>query len=45
MKEEIDGQDFRVIKRENEQKIDMLESKLIEMTRVATNIEPLLEKE
>src|SRR5579863_10398951 len=27
-----------------EVKIDMLESKLIEMTRVATNIEPLLEK-
>jgi site-specific DNA recombinase len=44
LKEEIDGQDFREIKRENEQKIDMLESKLIEMTRVATNIEPLLEK-
>jgi site-specific DNA recombinase len=44
LKEEIDGQDFREIKRENEQKIDMLESKLIEMTRVATNIEPMLEK-
>ncbi len=44
LKEEIDGQDFREIKRENEQKIDMLEAKLIEMTSVATNIEPLLEK-
>lgn len=44
LKEEIDAQDFREIKRENEKKIDILEARLIEISRVSTNIEPLLEK-
>lgn len=44
MKEEIDAQDFREIKWENEKKIDMREAWLIEVSRVSTNIEPLLEK-
>ena len=44
LKEEIDAQDFREIKRENEKKIEMLEVRLIEASRVSTNIEPLLEK-
>jgi site-specific DNA recombinase len=44
LKEEIDAHDFREIKRENEKKIEMLEVRLIEVSRVSTNIEPLLEK-
>ena len=44
LKEEIDAQDFREIKRENEKKIEMLEARLIEVSRLSTNIEPLLEK-
>ncbi|WP_325595252.1 hypothetical protein [Puia sp.] len=44
LKEEIDAQHFREIKRENEKKIEMLEVRLIEASRVSTNIEPLLGK-
>ena len=44
LKEEIDAHDFREIKRENEKKIEVLEVRLIEVSRVSTNIEPLLEK-
>lgn len=44
LKEEIDAQDFREIKRENEKKIEMLEARLMEISTLSTNIEPLLEK-
>ncbi|WP_188931025.1 hypothetical protein [Puia dinghuensis] len=44
MKEEIDAQDFREIKRENERKIERLEARLIEVSSLSANIEPLLEK-
>ena len=44
LKEEIDSQDFREIKRENEKKIEFLEVRLIEVSSLSTNIEPLLEK-
>ncbi len=44
LKEEIDAYDFREIKRENEKKIEILEARLIEVSSLSTNIEPLLEK-
>ena len=44
LKEEIDAQDCREIKRENKQKIERLEARLIEVSGLSTNIEPLLEK-
>jgi hypothetical protein len=44
LKEEIDAHDFREIERENEKKIEMLEVRLIEASRVSINIEPLLKK-
>jgi site-specific DNA recombinase len=44
LKEEIDAQDFREIKRENEKKIERLEARLIEISSLSANIEPLLEK-
>jgi len=44
LKEEIDAQDFREIKRENEKKIERLEARLMEVSSLSANIEPLLEK-
>jgi site-specific DNA recombinase len=44
LKEEIDAHDFREIKRENEKKIEILEARLIEVSSLSTNIEPMLEK-
>jgi site-specific DNA recombinase len=44
LKEEIDAQDFREIKRENEKKIERLEARLIEVSSLSANLEPLLEK-
>src|SRR5579863_12257 len=44
LKEEIDAQDFREIKRENEKKMERLEARLIEVSSLSANIEPLLEK-
>jgi site-specific DNA recombinase len=44
LKEEIDPHDFREIKRENEKKIEILEARLIEVSTLSTNIEPMLEK-
>jgi site-specific DNA recombinase len=40
LKEEIDAQDFREIKRENEKKIERLEARLIEISSLTANIEP-----
>lgn len=44
LKEEIDAQDFREIKRENEKKIERLEARLIEVSSLSSYIEPLPEK-
>lgn len=44
MKEEIDAKDFKEIKQENEKNIQIWEAKLIETSKRATNIEPLLDK-